>query len=87
MHRTRREGRNADGDILGSFGARPAIANPLAAMGYNGLARLHVYDSIEVLDSQHPVENYGEFIEVRSLARFPPAARAAHQSDAGSVRF
>ena len=46
-----REGGHTYGDVLGPFGPRRAVANPLPFIYDNGLSRGYVYRSVEMLHS------------------------------------
>ena len=52
-----REGRQADGDVLGALGLGGAVADPLAGLGDDGLARAHVQLAALVLHAQHALDD------------------------------
>src|SRR5580693_6331267 len=82
MDGARGEGGQADRDVLGTALARGAVAYPLPGPGMRGLAGLDGQLTALELDHHGTVQDDGELIELRALARLGPAGRAAHPGDA-----
>jgi hypothetical protein len=77
-----REGRQADGHVVGAIGFRGAVAHPLARTSVHGLPGGHLECSVFVFNVEHAVQDEGELIEVGALTWFRPARWALHPSDA-----
>ena len=84
MHGLGRERWQTDGDLLRAFGMRRAVLHPFTRVGDNSLCGLHVEHTRFVRHAERALENNGEFVEFRCLARFYPAARTADVRDAKS---
>ena len=84
MHRIRREGRQAHGDVFGPVGMRRAVLHPLALRRVHRLASLDRERDGMGLHLQLAAQHDGVFVELRGLPGLDPAAGAAH---AGSVRW
>jgi hypothetical protein len=76
------EGGEADGDIFGAAFVRSGVTDPFTGVSDDGLSGSDVEGSGFVLDVEGAFEDYGEFVEGRSLAGFEPSGGAAHVSDA-----
>ena len=81
MHRLRRKGGQADGDVLRAFFAGSAVTHPLAGVGQNGLAGFHFEHSLLRLHPQLAFEHHRKLVELGGLAGFEPASRARHLGD------
>ena len=78
----RGEGWQADRDVFGAFRAGSAVLNPFARMSDDRLASGDVRGAVLMREAKGAFKHYGEFIELRFLARFNPTARAAHVGNA-----
>ena len=68
------ESRVTNRDIFRAVRLRRAVSNPLSFRCKNGLARMHVENSLLGFHPQSAVQHHGIFIEIRRLAGFYPAA-------------
>ena len=82
MDRLWRKGRQAHRNVLRSFSRRRTILNPFTSAGNDSLACVHLDHASLVLHAQLTPEHDSIFVKFGRLARFDPAARAAHVSDA-----
>ena len=84
MHGLRRECRQADGDVFCAVGIWRAVLHPFADASDDSLPGFHVEHTSLVRHAERAFEHNAEFIELRRLTRFDPAARTAHVRDAES---
>lgn len=82
MNRIGRKGRKTHGDVLGAFGHGAAVADPLAGMGDDGLAGVHVEYAALMFDTQHASNDDGDFLELGTLAGLFPALGGYHTGNA-----
>src|SRR5437879_10353089 len=82
MHRLRRESRQAKSDVLRAAGKWNRVEDPFAAVRDDGLPGRHIQFAEFMLHSQRAPQDYGVLVKFRSLARFLPAFRTAHVSNA-----
>jgi hypothetical protein len=61
---------------------RRAVLHPFTGMRDNRLSGLHVQRAASMGDAQDTFEHHGEFVELRFLTRFYPAAWTSHVSHA-----
>lgn len=81
MDGVRREGREANGDVLSAILTRGAVSDPLSGFGEDGLAGRNHHLAAFVLHLQGSPQHDGVFVEFRPLARLHPSARRAHMGD------
>ena len=72
------EGWQADRDVFGAFRAGSAVLNPFARMSDDCLSSGDVHETILMREAEGAFQHDCEFVELRFLAGFNPAARAAH---------
>src|SRR5690242_1963366 len=82
MHGFGGEGRQTDGDVLGSLLAWRAVAYPLASSHHDRLPSMDIESTIARLHSQHSPQDDGVLVELRCLARLDPTGRASHVGNA-----
>src|ERR1051325_4130444 len=82
VHGAGRKCRQADRDVLGAFRLRRGITDPLPGAGDHGLAGPNVHGAAPVLHAQHPAQHDSVLVELRSLSRLLPPARAPHVGNA-----
>src|SRR5690606_38198764 len=85
MHRVNRERGQTDGDILGAFRLRAAVAHPFSRPGDDCLSGAHVERAALVFDAEHAAQDDGDFLEGGPLAWLDPAAGRHHARDADSL--
>ena len=74
------EGREADGDVLGTLG--PArVANPLTGPGEDRLTGVGRRGPPLVIDDDSAFQDQRDLVEVRRLERFTPVGRGGHVGD------
>ena len=82
MHRVGRECGDANSDVLGAFGVGGAVADRLAGLGDDGLARANLEDFISAFDAERTAQDDCDFFELRRLRRFDPTAGRYHAGHA-----
>ena len=82
MHRVRRKGRQAHGDVLRTLGIRRAVLDPFARTCDNRLASVDIERAVAVDHAQRASQDDRVFFELRRLARLDPAGGALHMGDA-----
>ncbi len=76
------EGRQADGDVLGTLGFRCAVSHPFTAPDDNRLSSANIDDCIVGFDPEQTGEDHRVFIELRRLTRLDPTTWTSHPGDA-----
>src|SRR5205807_2677158 len=71
----------ANSDVLGSFGFRGAVLDPLAGMSDHGLTGSHFQHAASMADPQRAVEHQGNLLKLGSLAGLDPARRTVQKSE------
>lgn len=74
-------------NILGSFIAWSAVADPFAFVSDHGLASLHQHVSALKFLAQRAFQNHSELLEFGCLAWFHPTAWGPHVGNAEGFRF
>src|SRR5262245_56099377 len=82
MDRLRREGGNADGDVLGAPRFRCTVTHPFAARRRHRLTSLYPLDARPGFNVKDASKHDGVFVELRRLARLRPSRRTVHPRDA-----
>src|SRR4051794_30972275 len=70
----------ADRDVVGALGSA-RVADPLARLGEDRLAGLHVGRTALVVDDDLPGEDDGDLVELRCLERLVPPCGGDHVRD------
>src|SRR5687768_9339716 len=68
-----RKGRQANGDVLGPFGARRTVSHPLTGLSDNRLPGGNVVGAATRFDMQHPAKQDGVLGELGRLTRLTPS--------------
>src|SRR5689334_13102490 len=82
VHRVGRKGGKTDRDVFGATRFRSRVLDPLAAVGHDSLSGADIESAILMLNPEHTLQDDGEFVELRLLARLGPTFGAAHVGNA-----
>jgi hypothetical protein len=82
-----REGGDANGDVLGTFGAGRAVLNPFTAMCDDGLTCVRHKSAAFVLHLQRAFQDIVVHVELRRLPRLGPTRRTLHVRNADRIRL
>ncbi len=77
------KGRSTDGNVIGPFGFRSTVLNPLARMSQDRFPGMHIENAVTMCDSKDSFQDEREFLEVRRLPRLDPACGTLQVCNAG----
>ncbi len=86
VYSVRREGRDADRNVVAALRIWRRVTNPFAGMGRDGLSGVDLNQSSFMLDAHDPFEYQRELRELGPLSRLAPSSRGCHVSHGGDGR-